>query len=196
MAISVGPLTVNPVPAGTSEVTVLTWDGQAVSLATAVSLDGSNNVSFAVNSAGRYRVDVKNATFPGSIGHNLVDVIDPNDSSFNPYPQYRKATEKVNVVAASGAAQTVPDPSTARYNDITLTGACTLTFPAATAGKSFTLRLKQDATGSRLVTWPASAKWVGGAAPTLSTTGAKVDYVEFRCVDGTTWWGTAALDVR
>lgn len=105
--------------------------------------------------------------------------------------------ESVNTVATSGAAQTIPDPSTTSLNRITLTAACTLTFPTATAGKSFTLVLVQDATGSRTVTWPASAKWAGGTAPTLTTTAAAVDYLTFVCVDGSTWAGfVAGLDVK
>lgn len=49
---------------------------------------------------------------------------------------------------------------------ITLTGTCTITMPTATSGKSFILLLKQDATGSRTVTW-TTVKWPGGTAPTI-----------------------------
>jgi hypothetical protein len=104
--------------------------------------------------------------------------------------------ETVNTVAASGAAQTIPDVTTATLSNITLTAACTLTFPTAAAGKSFTLVLTQDATGSRLVTWP-TMKWPGGVAPILSTVAGKVDVVSVMCVDGTNWMGfVAGLDVR
>jgi len=108
------------------------------------------------------------------------------------------ALEAVNVVAASGAAQVIPDPVTAQsVSRVTLNADCTFTFPAAAAGKSFTLALAQDAVGSRSVTWPATAKWPGGAAPTLSTGPAKVDYLSFLCADGATWAGfVAGLDLR
>lgn len=49
-------------------------------------------------------------------------------------------------------------------------------------GESITFELKQDATGSRLVTWSSSAggfSFGGGAAPTLTTTAAKTDRVKF-----------------
>jgi hypothetical protein len=196
MSISVGPLTVSPVPALAGEVTVTTWSGAAVSLATAVSLDGSGNVSFAVNSAGRYAVKVTNAAFPGSSTVTYVDVVDPNDAVADPFPQYRRDVERVNVVAVGGAAQTLPDPATTRYNDITVTAALTLTFPTAKRGAAFTLRTLQSGAGSFAITWPATAKWAGGTAPTISTAAGKADYFEFRCIDGTNWWGTAAIDVR
>ena len=74
---------------------------------------------------------------------------------------------------------------------LTLTGSCTFTFPTATAGKSFTLFLKQDATGSRTVTWPASVKWPSGTAPTITSTASKGDKFVFTA-DGTYWWGSTA----
>ena len=97
----------------------------------------------------------------------------------------------VNTVAASSTAQTIPDVVTDQVSQITLTGNCTFTFPTAAAGKMFRLALTQDATGSRLATWPGTVKWPGGTAPTLTTTAAKTDLLEFICVDGTNWLGRA-----
>jgi hypothetical protein len=81
--------------------------------------------------------------------------------------------------------------SVGNVHRVRLTGNVTFTFTGATAGKasSLTLILVQDGTGSRLVTWPASVKWDGGA-PVLSTGANKVDIVTFLSVDGgTTWYG-------
>jgi hypothetical protein len=74
---------------------------------------------------------------------------------------------------------------------LTLTGNCTFTFPTATAGKSFTLLLKQDGTGSRTVTWPAAVKWPSGTAPTITATASKLDKYVFTA-DGTNWYGSDA----
>lgn len=77
---------------------------------------------------------------------------------------------------------------------LTLTGNCTFTFtnPPSTSG-GFTLILKQDATGGRTVTWPASVKWPYGAAPTLTGTANSVDAFVFMTPDGgTTWYGFQA----
>lgn len=93
----------------------------------------------------------------------------------------------VNTVAASGAAQTIPSPATKKINVVTLTANCTFTFPTPTAGGSFVLVLDQDATGSRTVTWPASVRWAGGSAPTLTTTASKRDVIHFYAVDEEKW---------
>ncbi len=71
---------------------------------------------------------------------------------------------------------------------ITLTGTATITMPTATAGKSFLLKLKQDATGSRTVTW-STVKWPSGTAPTLTSTASRMDIFSFFS-DGTNWYGT------
>jgi hypothetical protein len=70
---------------------------------------------------------------------------------------------------------------------ITLTGNATITMPTATSGKSFILLLKQDATGSRTVTW-STVKWPGGTAPTITSTASKQDIFSF-FADGTNWYG-------
>lgn len=98
--------------------------------------------------------------------------------------------------AASGGAETVVtantgasysiDLSTGNVFFLTLTSATvTLSITGAASGKacSFTLYLKQDATGSRVVTWPSGTKWSGGA-PTLTSTANAVDVVVMESVLG------------
>lgn len=68
----------------------------------------------------------------------------------------------------------------------------TFTFTAPSNPCSLTLILVQDGTGSRTATWPASVKWAGGTAPTLTTTGNAVDIVSL-LYDGTNYYGSAAL---
>jgi hypothetical protein len=71
---------------------------------------------------------------------------------------------------------------------ITLTGNATITMPTATSGKSFIIMLKQDATGSRSVTW-STVKYPSGTAPTITATASKLDIFSF-FADGTNWYGT------
>lgn len=74
---------------------------------------------------------------------------------------------------------------------ITLTGTpVTPTFPSVQSGVAHKIRLElvQDATGSRLVTWPASVKWGTPGAPTLSTAANAIDVVEFVSRDGGVTW--------
>jgi hypothetical protein len=70
---------------------------------------------------------------------------------------------------------------------ITLTGNATITMPTAVSGKSFIMYLKQDATGSRTVTW-STVKWAGGTAPTITSTASRQDILSFFS-DGTNWFG-------
>ena len=107
----------------------------------------------------------------------------------DPIP-YVPITEKVNVVAASGATETIPSLQVATIHDVTLTANCTFTFPTPVAGQSFMLLLRQDATGARTATWPASVLWPSGTAPTLSTAPSRVDMLSFVCVSGTSWRGS------
>jgi hypothetical protein len=73
------------------------------------------------------------------------------------------------------------------FQIITLTGNATITMPTATSGKSFIILLKQDATGSRTVTW-STVKWPAGTAPTITATASKQDIFSF-VSDGTNWYG-------
>ncbi|EDK72276.1 hypothetical protein TM7_0602 [candidate division TM7 genomosp. GTL1] len=78
---------------------------------------------------------------------------------------------------------------------LTLNASTTLAFSGATNGAacSLSLYLKQDATGSRVITWPSSVKWPNGVAPTLSTGANKIDLVVLETLDGgTTWFGALA----
>lgn len=96
------------------------------------------------------------------------------------------------VVNATATGATTLNLANGNVFDVTLTGAVTFTFSGATAGKAcaFSLYRRQDATGSRVVTWPASVKWSGGA-PTLTTTANSVDVLVFETLDGgTTWYGS------
>jgi hypothetical protein len=70
---------------------------------------------------------------------------------------------------------------------ITLTGNATITMPTAAVGKSFILFLRQDATGSRSVTW-STVNWAGATAPTITGTASKQDIFSFFS-DGTSWYG-------
>lgn len=98
---------------------------------------------------------------------------------------------KENVVTANTSTAYTIDIANGTVQILTLTGSCTFTFPTATAGKSFTLLLKQDGTGSRTVTWPSSVKWPSGTAPTITSTASKGDKYVFTG-DGTYWWGSTA----
>lgn len=92
----------------------------------------------------------------------------------------------------SSTADTI-DWSVSHKQKSTLTGNCTFTFTAPSGPCSVLLRLIQDGSGSRLVTWPAAVKWPAGTAPVLSTGAAAVDIVAFY-YNGTNYYGSSALN--
>lgn len=79
------------------------------------------------------------------------------------------------------AADITFDLSTSLHQ-VTLTANIdSMTLTSETVGQTFVIRLVQDGTGSRTVTWFATLKWAGGSAPTLTTTAAKTDVFGFIC---------------
>jgi len=71
------------------------------------------------------------------------------------------------------------DWNNGNVQSVTLGANVAFTFSNGQDGGKYTLIIKQDATGSRTVTWPASVRWPGGTAPTLTTTASKTDYIGF-----------------
>jgi hypothetical protein len=82
----------------------------------------------------------------------------------------------INDVGASGTTKTI-DFNTGNVQFIDLTGNVTFTLSNPVSGFAYNLVLKQDATGSRTATWPASVKWAGGTPPTLSTAANAIDVI-------------------
>jgi len=127
-------------------------------------------------------------------GGTMAGVIDHNDLGVTK-PLLKDYSETINVIASS-TATTAIDVSLGNVVDMTLDNSPTLTFtnPAPTGtGGSFTLMLRQDASGSRTVTWPGSVRWAAATAPTLTTTASRVDIITFVTMDeGTKWYGFVA----
>lgn len=94
------------------------------------------------------------------------------------------------LTANTGTAYTI-DLANGTIQFLTLTGNCTFTFPTAIDGRSFILLLRQDATGSRTVTWPAVVRWPGGTAPTITSTASRMDKYVFTA-ENSVWLGSNA----
>lgn len=102
--------------------------------------------------------------------------------------------EGVAAATASTTSTTV-NLTNGNVQSLTLASNTTITLSGATNSTacSLSLYLIQDATGGRTVTWPASVKWPGAVAATLSTGANKVDLVVLETLDGgTTWYGSLA----
>lgn len=77
------------------------------------------------------------------------------------------------------------DMDTAPVASITLGGNRTLALSNMRAGFTYSLRVIQDATGSRTMTWDAAIEWGTAGVPTLTTTASKADLVTLYCVSAT-----------
>ncbi len=73
------------------------------------------------------------------------------------------------------------DKNVSDFHNVVLGGNRTLALSNMAAGDRIVLRLVQDATGTRTVTWFTTIKWAGGSAPTLTTTINKADVFGFLC---------------
>jgi hypothetical protein len=112
----------------------------------------------------------------------------------------------VNLINAIGsvtttAANNLPQPTAQAINTATLgVAGASFVLPAPSGvGSKLRLVLTQDGTGSRTATISTSSgalTWVGAAAPTLTTTAARVDILEFESFDGTNWVGSSKLNVH
>ncbi len=107
-------------------------------------------------------------------------------------PELTDYSETVTTIASSTVSADL-DLESGNVFEVTLDNSPTLTFsnpPATGKGGSFSVLLAQDATGTRIVTWPGSVKWAGGTTPTLTTTPSRVDIFTFVTTDaGTIWYG-------
>lgn len=74
-------------------------------------------------------------------------------------------------------------------------GNVTFIFTAPTNPCTVMLTLVQDGVGSRTITWPATVKWPGGIAPTLTTTANARDKIALDW-DGTQYDGMCSKDFK
>lgn len=83
-----------------------------------------------------------------------------------------------------GATVTIDwsDKTKGKIRTVTLGGNRTLAFSNPTQWQTIILRIVQDGTGSRTVTWPATSKFPYAVTPTLSTGAADIDAFGILCV--------------
>lgn len=120
------------------------------------------------------------------------------------YNEGQGNVEAITTPTTASAVVSISDPNPqgagASVSVLTLHGATpVLTLPAPRVGIKKVLYLVQDATGSRIASWATlgggAVKWVGAAAPTLTTAAASVDRVIAESYDGTNWVCQAALHI-
>ncbi|MGH9378959.1 MAG: hypothetical protein ACRD1I_09170 [Terriglobia bacterium] len=98
-----------------------------------------------------------------------------------------RADTPPSYVELADAPTITVDWSKGNTQAVTLHGNRAMVFANGQKGGKYLLIVRQDDTGSRTVTWPASVHWPGGGpGPTLTTTANKKDYASF-FFDGVTY---------
>jgi hypothetical protein len=108
----------------------------------------------------------------------------------------------INSAGANILSQTLTDDATITWNTalgqiatVTLAGNRTMAAPTNLKVGTYILRVYQDATGSRSLTWNGVFKWTAAVAPVLSTTANALDIITLFS-DGTNLYGSYLPDMR
>lgn len=112
-------------------------------------------------------------------------------ATFNGAASFAKQTSSAEAALPAVTGTVTLDLSTANNFGGTLTGNITLANPTnPLPGQGGSIRLKQDATGSRTITFGTNWKFQGGVKPPLTTTPAATDILVYYVIDATNIVGT------
>jgi len=102
-----------------------------------------------------------------------------------------------NVTALSDGATITIDMATACHHSVTLGGNRTFAAPSnQVVGQAGSIFITQDGTGSRTASFNSAFKFVGGTAPTLTTTAAAVDRIDYIILSSNVIHCAVSLDVK
>lgn len=158
-------------------------DSYVVSTAFGIGTD-TPNVAYGVDISGDVNTDGGYFTGDVEIINSTKDLTNVRTANFT--------TEYDNGTWSGGSTKDV-DWNNGQKQTVILGGDQTCTFTAPAGVGNFLFRVVQDGTGSRTLTWPASVKWPGGTAPTLSSGANAEDIVTFY-YNGTDYYGVASLN--
>jgi hypothetical protein len=183
--------TVPPAPSGVNTAVTFNDSGAFGGSSGFVFNKTTNNVTIAntLSIGGSLTVAGLTSTANVNVGNNVVS-----------NPQFRAYKEFLSTNASVSGATTI-DLSQSNVFRHVLVGNTTYTFsnpPSSGVVYSFTLVVEQDASGGRVVTWPAAAKYPGALQPPQTTTANGIDIWNFITYDGgSTYLGTlSGKDVR
>jgi hypothetical protein len=112
------------------------------------------------------------------------------DNNNNPFLKFTETTKTVSISSGSitldlNTASIFLVTRNANITTVTISN----TNSVSSTSHSFSIVFTGNGS-SYTVTWPASVKWAGNSAPSLTNTSAKKDILSFTTVDGgTNWYG-------
>jgi hypothetical protein len=102
-----------------------------------------------------------------------------------------------NITALSDGATITIDMATACHHSVTLGGNRTFAAPSnQVVGQAGSIFITQDGTGSRTAAFNAAFKFVGGTAPTLTTTASAIDRIDYIIKSSNVIQCAVSLDVK
>ena len=102
------------------------------------------------------------------------------DTAKTDVAQTFSAAQRGTITTLTDGATVTPDFAASNNYTLTLGGNRTIANPTnLTAGQSGSIFLVQDGTGSRTAAWGSYWDFAGGTAPTLTTTAAAVDRIDY-----------------
>ena len=174
-----GVIFANSAP-GAFTITLPSYSGLGVRLYFIKKVDSTTNpVTIATTSA--QPIDVNQTSLVLNNQNDFAVLLSDTVSGWKVLGSNVTAISKRSVTLADAATIT-PRCTTTDLGIITLGGNRTIANPSgvASAGQELLLRLKQDATGSRTVTWDTKYRFSTDIPkPTLTTTPGKTDYIRF-----------------
>lgn len=172
-----------------------TLEADDVAVATANGLKGLTPIELldSDNLTGIDANDILQSTASGLVGLTYAELValldgaadwDYGDSDLHNMKQVDFQDEHDH---GNSSADTDIDWREGNNQKITLNDSPTLTFTAPDGACHLQLKVVQDGTGSRTITWP-TMKWSAGVAPTLSTGAADEDIISI-WYDGSSYYG-------
>ena len=106
------------------------------------------------------------------------------------------AGQRGEITALTSAATVTPDMADSNHFSCTMAHNITFANPSnLTAGQTGSIFLTQDGTGSRTASWGGYWDWAAGTAPTLTTTAAAVDRIDYVVRSATSINAVATLNL-
>lgn len=157
---------------GTASVTI-NGDDNTIQLGAGVTLSSSGSAT--------YIGVVTATTFDGNVSNSV-------------FTNYAESTD--NLGTLSGTVNIDLSNGNVFYGTLPTSGTVTFTFSTglSSGASSFTLYLKNGASGTPTLAWPAAVKFPGGSAPDRTTTADQTDIWTFSTFNnGTDWYGDIAM---